>query len=203
MGFFGEAIWHQLGVDARHQWGIEEQNCPSCGRKIIRLACARINGPIVDSYHVYPRRALRQPLSPDVPELFSNDYLEACNVFDASAKASAALSRRCLQNIIREHFKMHKSDLSKEIDELLNSKQLPTHLAQTVDAIRGIGNFAAHPIKSTNTGEIIDVESGEAEWSLDTLEGLFDFCFVQPAILQRKRDELNKKLTDAGKPLVK
>ena len=82
-------------------------------------------------------------------------------------------------------------------------KQLPTHLAEDVDAIRHLGNFAAHPIKSTNTGEVVDVEPGEAEWLLGLLEGLFDFYFVQPAISKRKRDALNAKLKDAGKPPMK
>ena len=58
-------------------------------------------------------------------------------------------------------------------------------------------------MKSTNTGEVIEVESGEAEWLLDTLEGLFDFYFVQPASLKKKREALNAKLTDAGKPPLK
>ncbi len=40
-----------------------------------------------------------------------------------------------------------------------------------IDAVRVIGNFAAHPIKSKSTGEIVDVEPGEAEWNLNTLEG--------------------------------
>jgi Domain of unknown function (DUF4145) len=86
---------------------------------------------------------------------------------------------------------------------VLDSKSLPTHLGEAVDAVRNIGNFAAHPIKSTNTGEIVDVESGEAEWLLDVLEGLFDFYFVQPAMLQKKKQALNKKLADAGKPPMK
>lgn len=34
-------------------------------------------------------------------------------------------------------------------------------------------------------------------------EGLFDFYFVQPAILRKKRDALNKKLADAGKPALR
>jgi hypothetical protein len=80
---------------------------------------------------------------------------------------------------------------------------LPTHLTESIDAVRNIGNFAAHPIKSTSTGEIVDVELGEAEWLLDVLESLFDFYFVQPAILKAKRDALNKKLMDAGKPSLK
>jgi hypothetical protein len=105
--------------------------------------------------------------------------------------------------MLREVAKVKHSDLSKEIDEVLNSRSLPSHLAEAIDAIRNIGNFAAHPIKSTNTGEIVDVEPGEAEWLLDVLEGLFDFYFVQPAVLQKKRDALNKKLAEAGKPVMK
>ena len=42
------------------------------------------------------------------------------------------------------------------------------------------------PATATSTGEVIDVEPGEAEWNLDTLERLFDFHFVQPARLAKK-----------------
>jgi hypothetical protein len=46
-------------------------------------------------------------------------------------------------------------------------------LASAVDAVRNVGNFAAHPIKSKSTGDVLDVEPGEAEWLLDALERLF------------------------------
>jgi hypothetical protein len=139
----------------------------------------------------------------DVPEQFAVDYKEACLVLADSPKASAALGRRCLQNILREAAEVKPSDLSKEIDEVIASKGLPSHLRDAIDAVRNIGNFAAHPIKSTNTGEIVEVEPGEAEWLLDTVEGLMDFYFVQPAETRRKRDALNKKLVDANKPPLK
>jgi hypothetical protein len=90
-----------------------------------------------------------------------------------------------------------------EIDELLSRKTLPSHIADAIDAIRQIGNFAAHPIKETQTGSIADVEAGEAEWTLEVLEALFDFYSVQPAILEAKKNALNKKLSDAGKPPMK
>ena len=102
-----------------------------------------------------------------------------------------------------DEFKIKKRNLDMEIQEVLDSKILPSHTADALDAVRQIGNFATHPQKSTNTGEILDVEEGEAEWSLDVIESLFDHCFVQPAILKKKREELNKKLKDAGKPLLK
>jgi hypothetical protein len=65
------------------------------------------------------------------------------------------------------------------------------------------GNFAAHPMKSQQSGAVLDVEPGEAEWNLDVLEQLFDFFYVQPAILAAKRAALNKKLEEAGKPPMK
>ena len=104
---------------------------------------------------------------------------------------------------MREKAGVKKGDLAKEIQEVIDSKSLPSYLADNIDAIRNIGNFAAHPQKSTATGEIIDVEPGEAEWLLDVLEMLFDFYFVQPAFAKAKRDVLNLKLLEAGKPAMK
>ena len=69
--------------------------------------------------------------------------------------------------------------------------------------MRAIGNFAAHPIKSEKTGEILSVESGEAELNLDVLEALFDFYFVQPTVVRKKKAALDEKLKEAGKKPTK
>jgi len=58
-------------------------------------------------------------------------------------------------------------------------------------------------MKSQSTGEVLEVEPGEAEWLLDVLEGLFGFYFVEPGALDDKRRQLNAKLKDAGKPALK
>jgi hypothetical protein len=58
-------------------------------------------------------------------------------------------------------------------------------------------------MKSKETGLIVEVEPGEAEWQLDTLEGLFDFYIVQPKIVEEKRVALDKKLKAIGKPPLK
>jgi hypothetical protein len=50
---------------------------------------------------------------------------------------------------------------------------------------------------------ILDVEPGEAEWTLDVLEELFDFYCVLPATIQKRKDAFNKKLQEAGKPPMK
>jgi hypothetical protein len=45
----------------------------------------------------------------------------------------------------------------------------------------------------------MDVEPGEAEWTLDVLDALFDVSFVQPALAAKRKAELNKRLKEAGK----
>jgi hypothetical protein len=152
---------------------------------------------------VYPKAVSRSPIPPEIPAEFAADYREACLVLPDSEKASAALSRRCLQHLLHEKVGVKKGDLASEIQQVLDCKQLPGHLADDLDAIRNIGNFSAHPIKTTSTGTIVEVEPKEAEWLLNLLEGLFDFYFVQPARSQARRDALNAKLQDAGKPPMK
>jgi hypothetical protein len=59
-------------------------------------------------------------------------------------------------------------------------------------------------IKDTNTGEIVDVELGEAEWTLNVLEELLVFYFIQEPKSAARRDALNKKLKDSGRgPMLK
>ncbi len=189
-------------IDSDWRWDLHSAICPACQKAIINLEkLKKQNNSTAGWIAAYPTATGRPPLPCEVSEEFAKDYREACLVISESPKASAALSRRCLQNLLRSKGGVTPQDLSHEIDQIL--PKLPTYLAGAVDAIRNIGNFAAHPIKSTNTGEIVEVEPGEAEWLLELLEQLLDFYFVYPAKLQAKRDALNKKLQEAGKPPMK
>lgn len=201
-----------VGNDVDGAWAVVRHICPVCRKIILFFVCASNFGggggtlQIIGEkkrFLVYPRAASRPPAPDSVPKEYADDYLEASLVISDSPKASAALSRRCLQHTLREMAHVKPTDLAKEIDEVIEKNLLPSHLASGLDAVRNIGNFAAHPIKSKSTGEVVPVEAGEAEWNLEILEGLFDFFFVQPAILKARKDALNKKLTDAGKPIVK
>jgi len=213
--FASNADWIQ---DKDGVWGMRFCTCPACKKTIIQLG--KLRGSYIEPSENYktepsnapdyydwklvkPKTISRTLLPSEVTPEFANDYMEACLIMADSPKASAALSRRCLQNLLREKGGTTKKDLSKQIQEVIDSKKLPSYLSKDLDAVRNIGNFAAHPIKSTRTGEIIEVEPGEAEWNLDILEQLFDFYFVQPEISRKKRESLNKKLKDAGKLQMK
>jgi hypothetical protein len=204
---------NSIGKDADGVWFLETRQCPACQRFVIELVMKEpisvpgfggtVGGDEMLRYLVRPKVANRPLPPPSVPSEVAKDYKEAAAVIVDSPMASAALSRRCLQNVLREKACVKKSDLAKEIDEVLASKSLPSHLAEAIDAIRNIGNFAAHPVKSTSTGQVLPVEPGEADWTLDVLDGLFDFYYVQPARLAQRRTALNAKLVSAGKPPTK
>lgn len=151
---------------------------------------------------VHPKSSVR-PVDLAVPSPYRHDFEEAVLVLSDSPKASAALSRRCLQAILRDKAKTKGKELFDQIEEVIESNAIPSYIVDSLHAVRNIGNIAAHSMKSTNTGEVLDVEPGEAEWNLDVLESLFDFYFVGPEKTQQRKNELNKKLVAAGKPPLK
>ena len=107
----------------------------------------------------------------------------------------------CLQHILREKAGVkNMNDLAKAIQEVLDNPAIPSDVSTTLDMVRNIGNFSAHPNKSLRTGEIVDVEPMEAEWCLDTIEILFDFYFVRPTDIETRKRAVNEKLAETGKP---
>ena len=200
-----------LGHDSDGHWWCESRLCPNCGKVVAWLAHSEalaVDRSGIQRPHgwqqwslVRPKASGRPPVPPEVPEEFAEDYMEACLVIADSPKASAALSRRCLQHILREKAQVQDPDnLARAIQEVVNNASLPSDISSSLDAVRNIGNFSAHPNKSVNTGTIVDVEPGEAEWCLEVIEILFDHYFVRPADIQRRRQAVDNKLVDTGKP---
>ena len=180
--------------------------CPTCSKIVLSLAGRTVNfdgtSKQMKNCLIWPRNSNRPPAAPEVPAHIGEDYNEAATVLPDSAKASAALSRRCLQTILLETAKVKEQhNLSRQIEEVLPT--LPSYISKQVDAIRTVGNFSAHPLKSEATGEIIEVEPGEAEWNLDTLDLLFDHYYVKPTQTQLNIEAQNKKLEEAGKNPLK
>jgi hypothetical protein len=212
---YAEPSTMPLGSDGHGvYWGLRRTICPACNRFIFYLLSganpifiAKPNGESEFvgfqgesvSRLIYPKGTSRPPCPVEVPKDIADDYTEACLVLADSPKASAALSRRCLQHVLRAAANATKKDLAPQIDEVLNSGKLDSHASELLHLVREIGNLAAHPIKSTSTGEIVPVEPHEAETNLEVLEALFDFYYVQPAKNKKRKDELNQKLQAAGR----
>lgn len=214
VSFHDNQAFVYLEQDPDGHWAIFSSRCASCKRLVLRLASSdhpaqNSTGRIVSFRNektaslCRPKGTTRAPVPTEVPSNIAEDYSEASLVLADSPKASAALSRRCLQHLLRAAAGVKAGDLANEIQQVLDSRALPSHLADSIDAIRNTGNFSAHPQKSVASGAILPVEPHEAEWNLDVLEALFDFYYVPPAAIAKKRAALNAKLGEAGKPPMK
>lgn len=129
---------------------------------------------------IYPQNAICRNLDLAIPERYKKNYQEAEIILPISPKASATLSRYLLQLILHEELKIVKRNLEDEIKELEEKQIVSSKLSKMLQVMRKVANFGAHPKKSTNSNEIVEVENGEAEVMLDLLEELFDCVFVKP-----------------------
>jgi hypothetical protein len=109
-----------------------------------------------------------------IPEPILNDYEEACIIKDLSPKASATLSRRCLQGMIRDFWGVTKSRLIDEIEAIKD--KIDTLTWQAIDAVRRIGNIGAHMEKDVNL--IVDVDPDEASQLINLIEILIKDWYI-------------------------
>lgn len=109
-----------------------------------------------------------------IPKPIIDDYEEACLIRDLSPKASATLSRRCLQGIIRDFHGIVESRLIDEINEL--EGKIDALIWQAIDAVRHIGNIGAHMEKDINL--IIDVDPQEASALIGLIEMLLKDWYI-------------------------
>jgi hypothetical protein len=109
-----------------------------------------------------------------IPKAILEDYKEACLIRDLSPKASATLSRRCLQGIIRNFHGITKKRLIDEIEALRDKIDPLTW--QAIDAVRHIGNIGAHMEEDINL--IIDVEPQEASALIGLIEMLLKDWYI-------------------------
>lgn len=123
-----------------------------------------------------------------IPEVLRKDYEEACLIRDLSPKASATLSRRCLQGIIRDFWgiKIDKPTLFKEINAI--EDKVDPLLWEALHDIRSIGNIGAHMEQDIN--KIIDVEPEEAQLLIELIELLFEECYVTRHQRQKKLEAI-------------
>ena len=127
-----------------------------------------------DVVHIKPISLAKQ--FPDyIPKAIRQDYEEAYAIVNLSPKASATLSRRCLQGMIRDFYKVKPSTLFKEIGQL--EHKIPVMQWKVLDGIRKLGNIGAHMENDINV--IVDIDPGEAEKLLKVIEKLLQDWYVE------------------------
>ncbi len=150
---------------------IEHLKCPNCSEIIINIysECKKHNYEMM----FYPK-SLAKKFPEYVPIQVRNDYEEACLIKELSPKASATLSRRCLQGMIRDFHKINENSLFDEINSLKG--KVDEELLTALHSMRGIGNIGAHPEHDINL--IIDVDDQEAQQMIDIIELLMSEWYI-------------------------
>lgn len=109
-----------------------------------------------------------------VPQAIREDYAEACAICDLSPKASATLSRRCLQGILRDFWKVKPGRLVDEIKEVKD--RIDSITWDAIESVRKLGNIGAHMEKDINV--IVDVDPDEAALLIGLVETLLKEWYV-------------------------
>jgi hypothetical protein len=130
-------------------------------------------GKLLQTWNLIPMSTAK--VFPDyVPTPVRDDYAEACLIKDLSPKASATLSRRCLQGMIRHFWGVSKSKL---IDEIYAIKdKTDTLVWEAIDGVRKIGNIGAHMEKDINV--VLDVDPNEAQLLIGLIELLVKDWYI-------------------------
>lgn len=123
-----------------------------------------------------------------VPQQILSDYQEAHLISELSPKASATLSRRCLQGMIRDFWGISRSRLIDEIKEF--EPLIDKQTWQAIDAVRSIGNIGAHMERDID--KIIDVDPGESLLLLQLIEMLIQEWYIA----RREREERLKAIVE-------
>ncbi len=123
-----------------------------------------------------------------IPKAILDDYNEACLICDLSPKASATLSRRCLQGILRDFWKVKPGNLVKEIEQIEDKVDPETW--EAIDAVRKVGNIGAHMEKDINL--ILDVEPREAELLVGLIETLLKDWYVAREAREARLKDIKK-----------
>lgn len=110
-----------------------------------------------------------------IPIQIINDYNEACLIQFKSPKASATLSRICLQGIIRDFWRVKEKNLFEEINAIQD--KVAIEVWDAINAVRLIGNIGAHMEKDVDL--IIDVEPEEAGLLIELIETLLNDWYIQ------------------------
>lgn len=109
-----------------------------------------------------------------VPAAVLADYNEACLISDLSPKASATLSRRCLQGILRDYWRVKPGRLVDEINQIKDKMDPMTWTA--IDSVRKIGNIGAHMENDINV--LVDVDPNEATLLIHLIEQLIRDWYI-------------------------
>lgn len=170
-------------VDFERQWdGSEPWEYPTT---VYLVACLRCSRPLLLGDELYAREGNEdirsglfrlwpppdKQLSSSVPEVIRDAFAEAQLCFRAKAYVAAAvMCRKVMESVTRVHGAT-SNNLLKALGELKEAGAIDRAIFVWADALRVIGNDAAH-------GVDVRISEEEARDALDFTEAIIDYLFV-------------------------
>lgn len=170
----------------KYQWdhdyslNVDFYKCPNCDVISSKLEYSGSKLP-EKTFNIFPPNSAKRFPS-YIPMSIRQDYEEAYSILDLSPKASATLSRRCIQGMIHDKWKIKLKNLNQEITALMD--KIDPSLWSAINSLRELGNIGAHMEKDINI--IVEIDAGEAEKLLKLVEILFKEWYIVP----HERNEL-------------
>ncbi|WP_213810633.1 DUF4145 domain-containing protein [Jeotgalicoccus sp. WY2] len=170
---------------------IHKVKCPSCSEKTYYLEGNQAPYSDLGNIFIYPRSRAR--IFPEyIPSGLREDYEEAYSILELSPKASATLSRRCLQGMIRDFHGIRGKSLYDEISQL--EEIIPASQYKVLHSLRELGNIGAHFEKDVSL--IVKIEVDEAEKLIKLIEFLFEKWYIERNETNELYDIINKTSND-------
>ncbi len=145
--------------------------------------------------------AMSAPIEVNDAEM-TRDYNEAAMILEVSPRASAALSRNCLEKLLRKKAPVldpENLSLMELISYIVDTGALSSELTTLLHYVLELSSFSATPVKNEHPGVIVDVSLEEAELNLNVLQRLFEVYYVHPAKNNAIKEVLEEKLRSFGK----
>lgn len=159
-------------LNGKPYYEISEYTCSECKNKTITIKGVGKQYKDIDTM-ILPVSDFKQ-FPNYIPQAILNDYQEAYQIRKISPKASATLSRRCLQGMIHDFWGIKEKNLNCEISALKDKVTIAEW--KVIDALRQIGNIGAHMEADINL--IVDIDEGEAEKLLKLIELLIEKWYI-------------------------
>ena len=159
-----------------------------------------LHGTPIHSWSLLPESTAR-PQPEYIPAPIVDNYRQACRIKDLSPNASAAMSRRCLQGMIRDFWQVQGERTLWDEIQAIKDRVDPTTW-EAIDAVREVGNIGAHMKQDVNL--ILDVEPDEAQVLIGLIEMLFKDWYIDRHERAKRLDavaalgRMKKAQTDAA-----
>jgi len=135
---------------------------------------------------IYPE--IRSEAPEEYPEVVRENYAEALRSLNGNnPKAAVIMARSALQAATRQHG-AKGANLKQEIEYLVDNHVIPKALKDWAHELRDGGNLVGHPEPDKPIG------MADAEELVALAESLFEYLYVIPKQLERRRERLSQAL---------